>query len=159
LYAVQTLNKAEGGAFAGDLFFLYGSQDRYSVFSAVVAPLVSAVGVRPAFLLLYLASNGLFFAGLVWLLRGLFRPATAALAALILAALPLPTGGFDVLCLTEGFMTPRVPAKGLALFGLTAACHRRYLLATLLVLGGCLLHPLIALPAFPLMAGWACVRQ
>src|SRR6266849_4127255 len=54
LYSVQVLNHVEGGAYADDLFFRYGSQDEYSLFSRLAAPLVSALGVQTAFFVLYL---------------------------------------------------------------------------------------------------------
>src|SRR5438105_2131527 len=57
LYGLQVLNRAEGGRFGGDLFLRYGSQDNYSIFSWVAAPLAAALGVPAAFLLLYLAAK------------------------------------------------------------------------------------------------------
>ena len=39
LYAVQVMNRVENGAYADDLFFRYGSQDKFSLFSVVAAPL------------------------------------------------------------------------------------------------------------------------
>src|SRR6266446_6198378 len=40
LYSVQVLNRVEEGTYAEDLFFRYGSQDEYSLFSRLAAPLV-----------------------------------------------------------------------------------------------------------------------
>src|ERR1019366_5425257 len=49
LYSVQVLNQVEGGAYADDLFFRYGSQDEYSLFSRLAAPLVFSLGLPLAF--------------------------------------------------------------------------------------------------------------
>ena len=46
LYAVQVMNRVEGGAYSDDLFFRYGSQDKFSVFSLVAAPLVRVLGLE-----------------------------------------------------------------------------------------------------------------
>src|SRR5690242_19940574 len=54
LYGVQVLNKVEGGAFADDLFFRYGSQDKFSLFSTAVAPAAAVLGIDTTFFILYL---------------------------------------------------------------------------------------------------------
>src|SRR6266404_6233513 len=45
LYSVQVLNRVEDGAYADDLFFRYGSQDEYSLFSRLAAPRVHVLGL------------------------------------------------------------------------------------------------------------------
>src|ERR1700686_2514761 len=59
LYAVQVMNRVENGAYGDDLFFRYGSQDKYSLFSLAAAPLVRVLGLQNAFFLLYLVFNSL----------------------------------------------------------------------------------------------------
>src|SRR5437016_4491317 len=49
LYSLQVLNQAEGGAYAEDVFLRFGSQDQFSIFSRVAAPVVANLGVRPVF--------------------------------------------------------------------------------------------------------------
>src|SRR4051812_1995705 len=49
LYSFFVRNRIEGGAFASDLFLRYGSQDRFSVFSAAVAPLAAVLGLPAVF--------------------------------------------------------------------------------------------------------------
>src|SRR5436190_20004336 len=51
LYSVQVLNQVEAGIYNDDLFFRYGSQDRFSIFSKLMAPLVKVLGLEPAFFL------------------------------------------------------------------------------------------------------------
>ena len=45
LYGIQVVNRVEGGSFAGDLYLQFGSQDRYTLFSTVAAPLVQMLGL------------------------------------------------------------------------------------------------------------------
>src|SRR5262245_5227369 len=61
LYAAQIQERVEPGSLAGDLYLRYGSQDDYTLFSALMEPLVRAVGLEPAFFLGYLASKASFF--------------------------------------------------------------------------------------------------
>src|SRR5207245_350004 len=49
LYSVQVLNQAENGIYDNDLYFRYGSQDQYSFFSIIMAPLVRLMGLPTAF--------------------------------------------------------------------------------------------------------------
>src|SRR5579883_2224823 len=65
LYSGQVLNHVEDGAYSGDLFFRYGSQDKYSLFSVLAAPLVRWLGLQPAFLLIYLVSKTLLIWGMM----------------------------------------------------------------------------------------------
>src|SRR5689334_21097000 len=52
LYAVQALNVLQDGAYGGDLYFKYGSQDQFSPFSTLYADVVSLVGLSSAHLIL-----------------------------------------------------------------------------------------------------------
>src|SRR5437660_986735 len=63
LYSVQVLNRVEDGAYADDLFFRYGSQDRYSLFSPLAAPIVRVLGLPVAFFLIYLVSKSVLIFG------------------------------------------------------------------------------------------------
>src|ERR1700733_3270448 len=59
LYSIQVLNQVEDGTYSDDLFFRYGSQDQYSLFSRLAAPLVRGLGLAPAFFVLFLVSKSL----------------------------------------------------------------------------------------------------
>ena len=50
LYGIQAVNRVEHGSFAGDLYLQYGSQDRYTLFSSVAAPLVQTLWPTPGLL-------------------------------------------------------------------------------------------------------------
>src|SRR5438270_7254260 len=59
LYSIQVLNQLDPSAYSDDLFFRYGSQDQFSIFSRCAAPLVALLGLEPAFFLLYVVCNSL----------------------------------------------------------------------------------------------------
>src|SRR5437764_1271225 len=107
LYSVQVVNRAEPGLYADDLFFRYGSQDRYSLFAPVLVPLHRLFGVETAFFLVYLASNVLLF----WAMKGVVERlvgdrALSTLALLIMSIVPLDYAGMSTFHIHEPFLTP-----------------------------------------------------
>jgi hypothetical protein len=145
-YALQALQASNAGDYAGDLFFKYGSQDRYTVFTALYAPLVGWLGPGQAHLLAYVVGQLFWFGALVWLLRVLFEPPVALLAALGAVLLNPHYGSASIFQYGEVFVTPRLYSEALALCAL-ALLHRRRVVAS----GACLfaaglLHPLMAIP-------------
>src|ERR1700722_13580752 len=111
LYSVQVLNRVENGAYADDLFFRYGSQDDYSLFSRLAAPLASLVGLSSAFFVLYLVGKSLLIFGMMRLVQTLVPNAAAATLALFYCMVfPIHYGGHHVLFVQENFVTPRMLA-------------------------------------------------
>lgn len=160
LYALQVLNQVEGGAFGHDLFLRYGSQDQFSVFSAVAAPLAAILGVPTTFFLLYLLSRALFLYGLMRFILELFGATRlGVVAVLVLAVDPVHFGGFGVFQVNESFLTPRLPACGLTLLGLAWMLRGHPLRAAGCFVLGCLLHPLMAIVGFPILLGWLVVTR
>ena len=82
-----------------------------------------------------------------------------AAAVLVLAVDPVSFGGYSVFQVNEPFLTPRLPAVGLTLLGLAWLLRGRRLAAAGLFSLGCLLHPLMAVVGFPILAGWLVVRR
>ena len=147
LYSGQVLNRAMNGYLEEDLFFKFGSQDRFSVFSTILAPLVPALGITATFLLGYLATKALLLYGLQRLaFRVIPSPEIAVAAMLTVATYFVPFGNAGVLTLNESVLTPRLGACGLALLAIDATMARRPALALLLAAAGFLLHPIMALP-------------
>ncbi len=145
LYAVQTLERIHPGSFAGDLYLRYGSQDRYSVFTVLMAPLVQLCGIHVTFFCVYLVSKALFFWGLLRLTRVLITSNLALILALIhLAIVPVAFGGNEIFHVNESFLTPRLSSCALVLFALERMLAGRWMAAILLLLGSFLLHPLMA---------------
>jgi hypothetical protein len=155
LYSFQVLNRVEGGAFSDDLFFRFGSQDQYSLFSPAVAPLAGWLGLPLSFFLLYLVCNSLMILGMQRLTTALLtRPGLSALALLFLVTNPLVFGGWHVFQVNEPYLTSRNTATALALLGLSEMLRGRYVIALLLLLGGCSLHPIMGIGGLAVLAIW-----
>ncbi len=131
-YALQALQASHGGALAGDLFFKYGSQDKYTVFTALYAPLVGWLGPGQAHLAAYVAGQLFWFAALVWLIRVLFEPRAALPAALGAILLNAHYGSAVIFQYGEIFATPRLFSEGFVLCAL-ALLFRRRILASAIV--------------------------
>src|SRR5208337_2573280 len=160
LYAVQILERIHPGSFAGDLYLRYGSQDRYSVFTVLMAPLVQLCGVHVTFFCVYLASKALLFWSLLRLSRVLISSNIALILALIhLAIVPVAYGGNEIFHVNESFLTPRLSSCALVLLALERMLTGRTMAAVFLLLGSFLLHPLMAVGGIlPAGLWWAAGR-
>ncbi|MFO0965394.1 MAG: hypothetical protein U0793_07385 [Gemmataceae bacterium] len=158
LYSVQVLNQVEPGSYADDLFLKYGSQDQFSIFSRLTAPLVACFGLTATFFSIYLIFNALFIFALQRLVLALVSDRALALLGLLYAMIaPLPFGGLGTFLVHEPFLTPRIMANALVLFGLERLLARRYWLSFALMLAAALAHPLMAqggLLIFLLVSAW-----
>jgi hypothetical protein len=164
LYAAQVMNRIDPRSFAGDLYLLYGSQDRYSLFTVLIAPLVQLCGLDVAFFCVYLASKALLFWGLLRLSRVLISSNIALILALIhLAIIPVAYGGNEIFHVNESFLTPRLSSCALVLLALERLLTGRTMAAVLLLLGSFLLHPLMSvggiLPAGLWWVARRCTRR
>jgi hypothetical protein len=155
LYAAQVVERTQPGSFATDLYLRYGSQDKYSVFTLLVAPLVAAVGLAPTFFLLYLASKALYFYGAIRLVRALVPEGRAVVLGLLYnAVIPMPFGGNEIFQLNESFLTPRVAACGLVFLGLERMLAGRLRRSLAVLAAALVLHPLMAFVGFLVFALW-----
>ncbi len=153
-YAVQTLAHDAPARFEHDLFFAFGSQNDYTLFTPPYAWLSRQIGLgRAAFCLLVAAqiiwAVAAFQIARQWL-HGTFLVAGLAL----LFALPRHYGSDGVFHYAEPFLTARIWAESLVLAGVAATLHDRIRLASGLVLGAFLLHPIIALPGVLFLAAY-----
>jgi hypothetical protein len=160
LYAATVQERIEPGSLSDDLYLRYGSHDSYSIFSAVMVPLARAVGLEWAFFLGYAASKVLFFWALLRLVNALVPERLPALAAMVyLAMAPLPFGGNEVFHLNESFLTPRIAACALVLFGLERALAGRMLVAAGLCALAMTLHPLMAFGGMLVVVIWWALQR
>ena len=160
LYAVQILERIHPGSFAGDLYLLYGSQDRYSVFTILMAPLVQLWGLHVTFFCVYLASKALLFWSLLRLTRVLISSNLALILALIhLAIVPVVFGGNEIFHVNESFLTPRLFSCALVLFALERMLAGRIVVVGLLLLGSFALHPLMAVGGILTAGLWWLARR
>ncbi len=153
LYLVQALSTMDNARFASDLYFQYGSQDRWSVFSDVYVQLLPALG--PA-RLHFLAS---ILLGAIWILAffGLVRSSGISLhRSTIVAILTVAVGGaygaFPVFSFGEPFVSPRILAEALCMAALACQFHARNVLAGALIGIAALVHPLMTIPVVCLIS-------
>ena len=145
LYGIQAVNRVEEGSFAGDLYLQFGSQDRYTLFSNVAAPLVQALGLKPAFFLIYLVSSAVFLWGTQRLILVLCEDRLlASLALFFLATTHMTFAGLENFYINENFVTPRLAANGLVLWALALVIERKSWNALALIVLALALHPLMA---------------
>ena len=151
LYTAQALFHLHPDTYRNDLFFVFGSQDKYSVFGALYALVIASWGLAAAALAMTWLGQALWLGGAVYLLARLAPEHRIFwLALLLLCALP---GGYSASYGTsalfsygEGFVTARIYAEAATLFGIGLAFAGRWKAAALAIAGGVLLHPLMALP-------------
>ncbi len=145
LYMAQALYRLDPAGFAADLYFRFGSQDRFSVVSALYAPAVAALGVGGAHLAAWAAGQALWLLALVFLLRPV-AGAGLVLASAFCAAALVPAYAYGVLQYGEAFATPRLFVEALTMAAIACLCRGRRLHAYLLLAAAMALHPLMALP-------------
>ena len=152
LYVGQALNHQHPGLLANDLFFRYGSQDRFTIFSAVFGPLIAWGGVDKMAMAFTVIGAAFGLASAWFALRAVTDGAQALVATIILAAWPGWYGGLRVFSLFEPFATPRVWAIGLILLGMATALRGRYWTSAIAGISAMALHPLMALPGIAWIA-------
>lgn len=153
LYVALALNRLEPQAFARDLFFANGSQDSYSVFSALYAPLVGLLGAPAAALVVVLAGQAGFVLA-AWALAARLFPATRWWSVALLAVLSGYYGGGGAVRVAEPFATARTLAEPLVLAALVCVLARREVLALIALGAATLLHPLVAMPGWGFLVLW-----
>lgn len=155
LYFGQALRRSQMPGLDADLFFVGGSQDSYSLYSRLVAPLFAALGpavTNQALLLLGLLGMAL---GVALLLRRLgLSPAWGVLALAVMSPM---YGGLRKFGVTENFLTARSLAEPLLVASLLPLVQGRLALAAAVQLGAAALHPLMALPV--LVVTWLVAAQ
>jgi hypothetical protein len=151
LYLGQTLAHRRPDLYASDIFFAYGSQDQFSIFSTLYSALIDLLGLPIATPLLILVGQGGFLGIAALLLRRLATPWAFWLGLAAIVVFPSDYGDGKV-AYAESFLTARVLAEPLSLLMLLLAWRGRYVEAGLAGLAAVAMHPLIALPA--VAAAW-----
>jgi hypothetical protein len=154
LYAGQALARLDPQAYRNDLFFAYGSQDDYSLFSRPYSLLAQVLGIGQAAVLLIVAGQ-LAWALAAFALARRWLSGTALWFGLALVfALPRDYGPAGVFHYAETFLTARSIAEPLVLASLAATLAGRLSLAWLAALLALLCHPIIALPGILFLAAF-----
>ena len=146
LYVFDILNIAQDGIFANDVLAIVGTQDKYTLFAYLVAPLYKILSPWAATSVVFIVGQIVWFSGIFSLVGKIAGTQKVAFYALLSAFL-LPTQyfGFSVLSYGEGFATPRLFVEGLTFWSLWCFFNRRYLISALLVLAAISLHPIMGL--------------
>ncbi len=154
LYVFDILNIAYDGIFANDVIAILGTQDKYTLFSLIAAPLYKILSPWAATALVFIVGQLVWFSGLIALIAKFTEDGKTAFYGLLSAFL-LPTAyfGFTVLSYGEPFATPRLFAEGLTFWSLWCFFNRSYLISALLVLAALSLHPIMGLITAALIAG------
>lgn len=152
LYLVQALHRLEPARYAADLFFAYGSQDGYSVSSALYAPLVAALGESRAHLVALVVGYALWLSGLWVLARTIFASGSAAAAAVLAVIALVPIYNPGALHYGESSVSPRLYVEATSFFAIAAICLGRNLAAGVLLVCAFALHPIMTLPTLALVA-------
>ena len=150
LYFGQALLNSRVPQLAQDLFFASGSQDGYSIYSAVVAPLYRLLGQAATHITAVLCSWALMAGGVLALLRPLQASGLSnawGLWGLLAFAVVTPIyGGGWVFGYAEPFLTARTFAEPLLLAALVALARGRTGVTAGLLVAAAALHPLMSLP-------------
>jgi len=159
LYVGQTLSRLMPDSIGHDLFLVYGSQDRYSIFSRIMAPLAQWLGVANSQTVVLFICQIAFVAGCWLLMADLPSRFVRWCAMLALVAVSHTYGGDGRVSFAEPFLTARVVAEPLLLLALVLLVRGRAAAAAAITLVAAAVHPLIALPV--LTTGWIylCLRD
>lgn len=152
-YLVQTLHALDPPKWNQDLFFKYGTQDSFSLFSNGYRWLIVALGISHADLVATLIGDALWLSGLAALVMSVLKnPIERIAAASAVIALATNYGQFGSLNYAEPFVTPRLFAEAGVMIGLALALQRRYAWSAALFCFASAIHPLMAIPGVGIIA-------
>jgi hypothetical protein len=140
LYTVQALNSLLSGRFDNDLFFHYGSQDQFTVFSLIYKPFLIGFGISRGNLMLTVLGECLFVACLFYLARSIFDDGKMAFVA-VTGAIVLPVNLFG-----EAILTPRLFAEAFTLYAMGSMLRGRPVSSFVVLCLSTTIHPLMTLP-------------
>lgn len=144
-YAVQALAHLHPEAYRNDLFFLYGSQDSYTLFSPIYATFISLLGLDGGMLALLLLGHTLWI-GAAMLLAGRMLRGFAFWLGIMLAVVMLRTYSAISLEYAEPYLTPRLIAEGLTLLSIALLLKGKWPTSLAALAAAFTIHPLMALP-------------
>ena len=147
-YTVQALRALTPGDFANDLYFQFGSQDQFTLFTLIYKPVLAIFGLAKAAMLLTIVGEVCWIGGLVYLAYGLFPQRVTVLVA-VATAIALPSGVmFEY---GESFLTPRLFAEAVTLWALGSMVRGKSIRALLLLVFAVTLHPIMTLAGFAML--------
>ena len=160
LYTVQALHALYPGRFDSDLYFKYGSQDQFTIFTYIYAPIIERFGLSRANIALTVLGQAMWLAGLTYFIRGFERRPTHVLMMMALVmALPATYGFGLIFSYGEPFLTPRLPAEAMTMLAMGLLVRNRTLLAVAIACLSAALHPIMTLPGLAVIFVQQAARQ
>jgi hypothetical protein len=147
LYFGQSLFHQSSSWLRHDLFFLSTSQDQYSLFSTLFAPVLQVLGLSSAEIVTLLALHALLLFA-VWQLTAGLETSVRWIALALVLVLPHFYAAGSRFGYGEPFLTARTLAEPFAVLALVLVLRGRRALALLALAAATLAHPLMALPAW-----------
>lgn len=147
LYAGQAVFRLDPIPFARDLFFAYGSQDQFTVFTGIYSQAVQRLGLPEASALLFGVAHVAWLASVSWLLRGLLGGPAFWSALILIVVLPAGYGSSGVFSYGEAFLTARLWAEPPALIAVACIIRGHRISALACLVFAAAMHPVIAFPA------------
>jgi hypothetical protein len=159
IYFGQALLRLSPEWMSHDLFFQYGSQDRYSIFSTLFAPVLRVFGVVQGEIGALLSLHALFWVA-AWCLVRRVQPSQLRWFMLaVVALMPHFYGGAMTFSFQEPFLTARSLAEPFCIFAIAAIERGRPGWALACLVLALVSHPLIAIPAWALVWYLLCERD
>jgi hypothetical protein len=158
LYFAQTQFHLTPDWMSSDLFFQNGSQDRYTIFSTLFAPVLKSFGLEFAEIGTLLILHLLFWIAAFLVVRRIQSPLRWGMLA-VLAVMPHFYGPGMTFSFGEPFLTARTLAEPLCLFALAALAANRTRLALACLPLALVAHPLIAIPVWAIAWYMLCERD
>lgn len=159
IYVLQGLRVLDPALFAGDLFFLHGAQDAFTLFPQFYALLIGAFGAGNAAVAVTVTGQIAFFAAAGALV---FQVATGQArwwSMALLATVSGYYGGVGVFRLAEPFATARTLSEPLVLAALAFTLASRHRIAAAALAAALALHPLVAAPGIASIFLWHAVER
>ncbi len=145
-YTLQALHFLHPERYAHDLFFAYGSQDQFTLFSRLYGPLIGMMGLARSNMLLTLIGQAVWFGGVAHLVRAsrAYLDPFTALAGVML----IPGAAGLLFHYGEQVLTPRIYAEGMTLWAMGELWRGRRWRSAAWLIGGMMLHPLMVVPGW-----------
>jgi hypothetical protein len=145
LYAAQAFSRLHPDVFHHDIFFLFGSQDSFTIFSPAYATAIQWFGLNLANIILLILSHIAWIYSAYNLFRKFINETIGWFGIALVFTMPAMYGGHGIFSYAESFLSPRVFSEALVMIALSAVLQDRILISFGALLVATLLHPLVAI--------------
>lgn len=147
LYAAQAMHLLYPEQFQNDLFFMFGSQDQFTLFSPLYSAAIQAFGLDGGSLLLQVVGSALWLGGACYLLSTFLRGPLLWVALAWLLLLPTDYDPVKSFSLAEPYLTPRIFAEALSMLAIACLLRGKRLWPAFFMTLSLVLHPLMTMAA------------